>query len=116
MTTISIGNGSLQYERVPPPVTLPAIAIRALGDKVQERASHLAERRTIRAGLDAWRLIDKTGNSFENWKLIGLALLVGKNVALRTTGVNQARGANYSRAFGQWTARLSLAHQASQAA
>src|SRR5215472_15785348 len=101
---------SLNEKRGAPPVTLPAVAIRALDDEAQERDSHLAERRTIRAGLGAWRLIDKSGNSFENWKLIGLALLVGKNVALRTTGVNQARGANYSRAFGQWTARLSLAH------
>jgi hypothetical protein len=35
-------------------------------------------------------------------KKIGAALSIGKQVALRSTGVNQAWGSTYSKAFGKW--------------
>ncbi len=82
--------------RVPPPVTLPKVEFCTLGDDAREAAERVAERRIIRAGIDAWHAIGKA-ESFENWKRIGAALSIGKVYALRVTGANCAWGQNYSR-------------------
>ena len=56
-------------------------------------AARVAERKVIRAGLDAWQAIGKA-DTFENWKKIAAALAVGKAHALRVTGANAAWGQN----------------------
>lgn len=78
------------------PVTLPALKAER-----RELAARLAERRTIRVGLDAWRLIHKA-ESFESWQAIGAALAVGKAYALRVTGANRAWGRYYTHCFSKW--------------
>jgi hypothetical protein len=67
--------------------------------EIQEAASRVAERRVIRAGVDAWRLTQRSA-SFENWRLIGKALQIGRAVATRATGVTTGR--HYARAFYAW--------------
>jgi len=64
-------------------------------------AARIAERRVIRAGVDAWQAIGKA-ESFEAWKAIGTALAIGKARALRVTGANAAWGRNYGREFSDW--------------
>jgi hypothetical protein len=51
--------------------------------------------------LDAWQGIT-SANSFERWKQIGAAPLVGKRKVLYLTGANRACGSRYSREFNQW--------------
>jgi hypothetical protein len=59
------------------------------------------EHRIIKQGLDSWQGINQA-NSFENWKKIGAALLIGKRRALRITGANAPSGQNYCREFNRW--------------
>jgi len=86
------------------PITLPRFNLPPLDDAEdrKELAAKLAERRLIRAGLDAWRAIGKA-ESFEAWRTIGEALLVGKR---RAQGIaDEADGwreRNYIYEFGRW--------------
>ena len=85
------------------PVTLPTLKVADfdIEAEAKEAAARIAERRVIRAGLDAWAAINKA-ELFEGWKAIGAALAIGKAQALRVTGANRAWGRNYSREFGGW--------------
>jgi hypothetical protein len=82
-------------------VTLPKLVFMAQQDDPKEAAERNATTRTIRAGRDAWEEISRA-ESFESWKLIGGALAVGKQHALKVTGANAAWGRNCSRAFSEW--------------
>src|SRR5262245_29969635 len=88
--------GELQQQA--PPVTLPKFVFREpdIESEAKEVAARLLERKTIRAGLDAWKTIGKA-ECFESWKVIGAALSIGKAHALRVTGANRAWGQHYSR-------------------
>jgi hypothetical protein len=95
-----------RHGRIVPPPTLPVISLpdidrEIIADERRATADRIAERRTIRQGLDAWAAINKA-ESFEGWKRIGAALAIGKAHALRITGANAAWGRNYSRAFSDW--------------
>lgn len=86
------------------PVTLPAVSLPPDDDKeiereVAEAAARVAQTRIIKAGLDAWRLTQKSA-SFENWMIIGKALQVGRNAATCATGATT--GARYSKTFYSW--------------
>jgi hypothetical protein len=85
------------------PVTMPAFDFQPddIDIEIQEAAAAVAERKTIRAGLDAWRLIGRS-QSFDSWCAIGRALSIGKAHALRVTGANAAWGSAYSRVFCNW--------------
>jgi hypothetical protein len=85
------------------PVTMPRFNLPPLDleSEFREAAAKVAERRVIRAGLDAWRAIGKAG-SFEQFKIIGTALLIGRDHALRATGLNAPHGRRYSLAFREW--------------
>jgi hypothetical protein len=87
----------------PASVTLPQFQLADIDieREAREAAAKVAERKVIRAGLDAWREINRA-ESFEGWKAIGAALAVGKAHALRVTGANAAWGRNYSRVFCDW--------------
>ena len=87
----------------PAPVTVPKLNIADIDVEAEAReaAARVAERRTIRRGLDAWAEINKA-ELFEGWKAIGAALAVGKAHALRVSMANAAWGRNYSRAFNDW--------------
>jgi hypothetical protein len=85
------------------PVTLPKFKLADIDvvAEAREAAAIVAERRVIRTGLDAWRLIHKA-ESFENWKLIGAALAIGKQHALRATGANDTSSRHYIKWFSRW--------------
>ena len=95
-----LGDENLIHKRTPPPVTLPKLNLPDIDIELEAReaAARVAERRTIRRGLDAWAEINKA-ESFEGWLAIGAALAIGKAHALKVTGANAAWGRNYSREF-----------------
>src|SRR5262245_33840018 len=93
-------NGLGAEKRIPerPVPSLPTITL----PDIDTAAAGAAKRRQIvRAGSDAWRLIDKS-QSFDAWKKIGAALAVGKAHALDVTRANAAWGSAYSKVFSQW--------------
>jgi hypothetical protein len=89
------------------PITLARIDLPPPDDE-KDKAAHLAERKVVRLGRDAFENINRA-NTFENWLCVGRALLVGKGIALRATGANRAWGRNYSRVFGEWMERNGFA-------
>ena len=109
MTTLTIGSQRVQFDNgrtQPPPITLPVISLPPDNTEleIQEAAARVAERKIVRAGLDAWQAIGRA-DSFESWKVIGAALAVGKAHALKVSGAKQAWGSSYSRAFCDWMHR-----------
>ena len=96
---------NLNAEELPQrPVTLPVFKLPDIDveAEAEEAAARIAERRVIRAGLDAWRAIGKA-ESFESWELIGEALLVGKRRAQRIADEADGwRERNYIYEFGRW--------------
>jgi hypothetical protein len=86
------------------PVSLPVFNLPPLDleSEIREAAAKVAERRVIRAGLDAWQAIGKA-ESFAAWAAIGKALAIGKAHALRTVDTNapwwQRR---YGYRFNEW--------------
>jgi len=93
-------------EAIPAPaITLPVFKLPPLDDNAEtkEAAAKVAERRVIRAGLDAWQAIGKAA-SFDSWKTIGAALSVGKRLALRATGANDTSSRHYIKWFSRWLA------------
>jgi hypothetical protein len=95
---------ALAGQEDPRPITLPRFDIPDIIDTeqdVKENARRFLERRTIKQGLDAWTDIGRA-NSFESWKKIGQALLVGKHRALAITMANGPWGQNYCREFNRW--------------
>jgi len=100
------GLGGTIKERDRPPITLREIVLPALDDvqienETREAAARVAERKTVRLGVDAWRLINKA-QSFESWIVIGRALSVGKQHSLKSSSARQAWGSAYSRCFNDW--------------
>jgi hypothetical protein len=87
------------------PITLPRFNLPPIDDAEdrKELAAKLAERRIIRNGLDAWQAAaaDKA-HSFEAYKIIGSAFLIGRDRALKATGLSTPHGRLYSLAFRQW--------------
>jgi hypothetical protein len=81
-----------------PKFTLPEIDIER---ETREAAARVAERKFIRAGLDAWRALGKA-DSYESWKAISAALSIGRAFALRSTGANRPEGQIYCKAFSRW--------------
>ncbi len=90
-------------------VTLPRLVFMAGHDDPKAVAEQISTMRTIRAGRDAWRAIDKA-QSFEAWRSIGAALAIGKAHALRVTGANRAAGQHYCREFGKWVKENGFDH------
>ena len=98
------------HETTRRPVSLPHLPLPDISEiEAKETAARFAECRVIREGLDSWREIKSVG-SFENWKKVGAALLIGKRRALFVTGANRAWGRNYSREFNQWIIEHSFDH------
>jgi hypothetical protein len=97
-----------QYSERPVP-SLPRVALPKF-DAERERketAKRFIEQRILRAGVEAWKEIDKISKtgSFEAWLRIGQALAIGRDYALRSTGANAPTGRRYSVAFSEWVRR-----------
>jgi len=89
------------------PVTLPQFNLPSVEDADAEETRAMAERffkhRAIRAGVEAWQqaAADKC-HSFAAYVLIGNALLIGRDHAMKVVGVNIPHGRRYSAAFRAW--------------
>ena len=86
------------------PISMPRFNLPPLDleTEMREAAERVAERRVIRAGLEAWRAIGKA-ESFESWRAIGAALSIGKVRAQRIAGeADNWRDQNYIYEFGRW--------------
>jgi hypothetical protein len=94
-----------EFESRVPPVTLPELpCLKTPVDDEEARranAARFAELRTIRAGVECWQEIGRTG-SFESWVKIGKALQVGRSHALRASASNRPTGQRYCRIFSAW--------------
>jgi hypothetical protein len=52
-------------------------------------------------GQAAWHRLKK-GSTFEDWKQVGAAHVLGRTAAMREAHVNKPEGRNYNAAFGRW--------------
>jgi DNA repair exonuclease SbcCD ATPase subunit len=59
----------------------------------------------IQQGIDAWHQLKK---SWEHWRMVGKALLVGREWAMHHAGTNRPEGKGYNQAFGGWLERYKL--------
>jgi hypothetical protein len=55
----------------------------------------------IQSAREAWSRI-RSGSTFNDWILIGRALLVGRCLCMHQVGASKPRGMKYVRAMGQW--------------
>jgi hypothetical protein len=63
---------------------------------------------TIRCGQEAWHRLKK-GSTFEDWKQVGAAHVLGRTEAMREAHVNKPEGRNYNAAFGRWQKQCGFA-------
>jgi hypothetical protein len=56
---------------------------------------------TIAAGREAWLKLG-TANSFENWKTVSRAIVVGRQQAMRAANINKPQGKRYGVAINAW--------------
>jgi hypothetical protein len=82
------------------PISLPRLVFQDV-DNTAVVAQELYERRVIRLALDQWHATNKA-SSFQALKVIGAALLLGRDHALRVTGANAPHGHRYAIAFREW--------------
>jgi hypothetical protein len=59
------------------------------------------EQGTILRGQEAWRRL-RHDQTWEDWKHVGAAHLIGRSGAMHEAGVNRPRGRRYKTAFGAW--------------
>lgn len=85
-----------------PRLTLPADDDAAIEQEAREAALRVSQQKIIRAGRDAWQFAQKAA-TFEHWTTIGKALKIGRDVAMRASGVGT--GKHYAKAFYAWADR-----------
>ena len=59
------------------------------------------EQSTILHGQEAWHRLGRD-HTWENWKHVGAALLIGRSGAMREAGVNRPVGRRYNVVFAAW--------------
>ena len=59
-------------------------------------------------GKAAWARLKKGSKSWDDWKLVGAALLEGRAIAMRNAGVSGPIGGGYTTAFSDWLFRNRL--------
>src|ERR1700682_5186560 len=59
----------------------------------------------IAQGKAAWARLRQGSKSWDDWVLVGHALLEGRAIALRDAGAATTTGAHYSSALNDWLAR-----------
>lgn len=59
----------------------------------------------IQQGIAAWNQLKK---SWEHWRMVGKALLVGREWAMHHAGTNKPEGKGYNLAFGAWLEKYKL--------
>jgi hypothetical protein len=90
-------------QELPAKPTLPQYTFREIdtGKEAEEAAARAADVRTIRAGRDAWRAIGEA-ETYERYKAIAAALVIGRDFALRSSGANSTNGRLYTLALKDW--------------
>jgi hypothetical protein len=69
----------------------------------------MAEGDEIAAGREAWRRpCSRERKDFDDWLVVGRALLVGRAQALRIAGTSRPFGKRYARAMRQWLDETAL--------
>mgnify|MGYP001417859242 CR=1 FL=1 len=63
--------------------------------------------RIIKQGQEAWRRLKKS-KSWNDWIMVGDALVVGRNWAMRQAGTNRPEGKGYNMAMAEWLTRNKL--------
>ncbi len=63
------------------------------------------EQATILHGQEAWHRLGRD-HTWENWKQLGAAIVIGRNWAMREAAVNQPVGRRYNVLFAGWLAQL----------
>ena len=53
-------------------------------------------------GRIAWARLRNGSKSWEDWKLVGVALMEGRAIAMRNAGATSPAGRGYSDAFNEW--------------
>jgi hypothetical protein len=89
-----VSNEHLRPVEAPPPVV----------DDDQLSGTTDPDQATIRCGQEAWHRLKK-GSTFEDWKQVGAAHVLGRTEAMREAHVNKPEGRNYNAAFGRWQKR-----------
>lgn len=87
-------------ERNVPNVHLRSVEATAIADDRLSRTTD-PDQTAIRCGQEAWHRL-KRGSTFEDWKQVGAAHLIGRAAAMREAHVNKPEGRNYNTAFGKW--------------
>jgi hypothetical protein len=66
-----------------------------------------AELRVIKAGREAWHELKETAKRTwpDYWRKIGLALLVGREWAIKASGADGPHGAAYASVFNEWVSQ-----------
>ena len=59
------------------------------------------EQSTILHGQEAWHRLGRD-HTWEDWKQVGAALVIGRSGAMREAGVNRPVGRRYNAAFAAW--------------
>jgi hypothetical protein len=70
--------------------------------------THRQEREVIERAQAAWIEI-KSGHSWESWKLVGKAMVIGRTKAMKLAATNKPTGKRYSRHFSAWLAEHAFA-------
>jgi hypothetical protein len=63
------------------------------------------EQSTIRHGQEAWHRLGRD-QTWEDWKHVGAALVIGRSGAMREAGVNRPVGRCYKAAFAAWLTKF----------
>jgi hypothetical protein len=63
------------------------------------------EQSTILHGQEAWHRLGRD-HTWENWRHVGAALLIGRSGAMREAAVNRPVGRRYNAAFAAWLAKF----------
>ena len=58
--------------------------------------------RIVQQGRAAWERLKKGRANYDDWVLVGHALIEGRKVAMRNAGCSSPAGRGYSDAFGDW--------------
>ena len=60
------------------------------------------ETQIVQQGRAAWERLKKGRANYDDWVLVGHALIEGRKVAMRNAGCSSPAGRGYSDAFGDW--------------
>jgi hypothetical protein len=103
-----LGAQLLVDNRPPVPVTVPALSclnVPVVDDGAERReiADKFAEFRIVAKGRDAWEAVARAEReTFDHWKAVAAALIVGRNHSLRAAGTSTPNGAHYTAALSGW--------------